>query len=76
MTGKIVAWCIENGKTLESMTVDEYKSFSPVFDDGVYAAINLENCVAARKVVGGPSPEAVAAQIESIKAFISSVEND
>ena len=32
LTGEIVAWCIENGKDLESMTLEEYKSFSDEFD--------------------------------------------
>ena len=31
LTGEIVAWCIEKGKSLEDMTLEEYRGFSEVF---------------------------------------------
>lgn len=64
ITGRIVAACIEQDKTLEELTLDEYKAFCPAFDAGVFDAISLENCVARRVVCGGPAPETVRAQIE------------
>ena len=47
-TGELVALCIKNGTTLEELSIDEYKSICPLFDEGVYDAINLENCVTRR----------------------------
>ncbi len=47
-TGELVALCIREGKTLETLTIDEYKSVCELFDNGVYEAINLENCVRRR----------------------------
>lgn len=47
-TGEIVALCIKKGETLESLPLDEYKNICELFDDGVYEAINLENCVRRR----------------------------
>ena len=47
-TGELVALCIKKGTTLEELPIDEYKSICPLFDEGVYDAINLENCVARR----------------------------
>ena len=47
-TGELVALCIREGKTLETLTIDEYKSVCELFDNGVYDAINLENCVRRR----------------------------
>ena len=47
-TGELVALCIKNGTTLEELPIDEYKSICPLFDEGVYDAINLENCVTRR----------------------------
>ena len=38
-----------------------------MFDDEVYTAINLEKCVADRKVAGGPSSESVDTQIAYAK---------
>ncbi len=47
-TGEIVALCIKKGETLETLSLDEYKNICELFDDGVYEAINLENCVRRR----------------------------
>ena len=67
LTGEIVAWCIENGKDLESMTLEEYKSFSDEFDESLYDDISLAACVAKRTSLGGASPANLAAQIEYLK---------
>ena len=47
-TGELVALCIREGKTLETLTLDEYKQVCDLFDNGVYEAIKLENCVKRR----------------------------
>ncbi len=47
-TGELVALCIKKGETLETLSLDEYKKICELFDDGVYEAIKLENCVARR----------------------------
>lgn len=47
-TGEIVAFCIANGYTLETLPLDEYKKVCDLFDGGVYDAINLETCVKKR----------------------------
>ena len=68
ITGTLVARCIDLGTTLEELDIKEYKRLSDVFDEDVYKAINLETCVMQRNVDGGPAPEAVAKQIEQLKA--------
>lgn len=47
-TGELVALCINTGKTLETLSLEEYQGVCDLFDDGVYEAIKLENCVARR----------------------------
>ena len=47
-TGEIVALCIKKGETLETLPLSEYKQICELFDDGVYEAIKLENCVKRR----------------------------
>lgn len=66
ITGALVAQCIAEGQTLESLPLSEYQKASPLFDDGVYNAISLETCVAGRKVTGAPAPENVRAQAERV----------
>ena len=72
ITGTLVARCIELDTTLEELDIKEYKKLTDVFDEDVYKAINLETCVMQRNVDGGPAPEAVARQIEQLKAELRS----
>ena len=68
--GEMVGYCVEKGKTFETLTTEEYKSFSELFADDVYEAIGLEKCAGDRKVYGGPAPEAVKRQIADMKDFL------
>jgi argininosuccinate lyase len=68
--GKLVRRCIEDGKTLETLDLDIYKSFSPLFDNDVYEAVRLETCVELRNVPGGPSRQSVEAQMKSVRKFL------
>ena len=70
IVGQLVAYCIANDKTLETLTLDEYHSISDAFEQGVYAAIDMNTCVANRTVYGGPCAASVERQIQSIRAFI------
>ena len=71
VVGKTVNYCIANDKTLDTLSMDEYKGFSEVFEDDIYIAISLETCVNVRNVPGGPAPDAVKAQMDSIASFLS-----
>ena len=68
--GTIVAECIRSGKTLDEMTLDEYKAHSEVFDSDLYLEISLETCVAKRISAGGTGYESVKHQIELVGEFI------
>ena len=68
VTGQLVASCIEQGKTLETLSLEEYQAMHPLFEEGVYEAIDLMNCVNGRKVLGGPAREQVEHQLDWIKA--------
>ena len=70
IVGKLVAACIEKGKSLETLTMEEYRALSPVFDEDIYEAIDLINCVNARGVPGGPAALSVLAQIKSVQSFL------
>ncbi len=63
-TGALVAQCIREGCTLETLPLDAYRAQHPAFGEDVYAAISLENCVERRTVLGGPAPANVKAQAE------------
>ena len=69
-TGTLVAYCIDHGKTLETLTLSEYRNVCEVFDEGVYEAISLETCVAGRNTPGGPAPECVRARAKQVKKLL------
>lgn len=63
ITGSLVAVCIEKSLTLEELSLSEYKKLCETFEQDVYEAIDLKNCVMLRNVPGGPAPEQVKKQI-------------
>ena len=63
ITGKIVAYCIEHKKDISELTMEEFNSFSPVFEEDIYNEITLKACVNGRKLTGGPAEESVKASI-------------
>lgn len=70
VVGKLVALCIREGETLDSLPLEQYRSVSQAFEGDVYQALDLKTCVNDRKVYGGPAKDAVIEQIKCIKAFI------
>ncbi len=64
--GKLVSYCENNNKTLESLTLEEYKKTNNLFEKDIYEEISLENCVKKRKVIGGPAPEIVKKHIKDV----------
>lgn len=67
VVGKIVRWCIENGRTLQNMTADEYRTFAPQFGDDIIETVKGRACADARTSFGGGSAENVKAEIKSLK---------
>jgi argininosuccinate lyase len=71
VSGRLVAYCIEHGTDFESLPLDTYREFSPLFDSDVYDAVDLDNCVNRRTVRGGPSAGSVKNQIALVRAYLS-----
>lgn len=66
--GKMVLYCISEGKNLEDLSLEEMKQFSDAFDEDVYEHIDILACIKAKKSEGSTSPESVQAQLAEIKA--------
>lgn len=64
--GKLVNDAIETDKVLETLTLEEYKQASDLFEEDIYEAISLETCVNNRNVVGGPAPSVVKEHIKTV----------
>ena len=70
ISGQLVALCMSKKTVLEDLPIEEYKQFSDLFDEELYDAVNLENCVKRRISEGGTSVESVEKQIEFVKEQI------
>lgn len=67
ITGSLVGYAIDTDNTLESLSIEEYKKYSDLFEKDIYEKIDLINCLKSRNVPGGPAPKAVKKQIQIIK---------
>ena len=47
-TGELVALCLKENETLETLSLEKYKSICDLFEDDIYAAIDLETCAMNR----------------------------
>ncbi len=68
--GQLVASCIAQNLTLETLPIEQYKEACDLFDDDVYDAINLDVCVNKRTVTGAPAPQCVLREIERLENLI------
>ncbi len=69
IVGQIVAVCIERHLVLETLPMEDYKSFSDLFDDDLWQAISLETCTFSRTSAGGPSVASLQAQFDYVQTF-------
>lgn len=76
IVGKAVLYCIQQGKDLERLSLEEYKSFNNIIDQDIYHAISVEECVSKRRVPGGPAIEAVKEAILRAKRQIDDNNED
>ena len=72
--GQLVLYCIEHNTNLDDLSLEEYQAISPVFNESVYDAISVEQCVKARKVPGGPAKEMTEAGIALNDAWLKEQE--
>ncbi|MDR0426157.1 MAG: argininosuccinate lyase [Clostridiales bacterium] len=70
VTGEIVAHCMKDGLTLETLPLGTYKTFHKAFEADIYRAVDVGEAAAKRKSYGAPG--AVREQLDIVKAFIKS----
>ncbi len=70
ISGQIVRYCMETGQVLETLPPESYREFSELFDDDVYAAIDLKACMEKRISEGGTSAASVEKQIALVRKEI------
>ncbi len=69
--GKTVLYCIQEKKYLLDLKLEEFKQFSSLFDDRIYAVLQPEQVVNARNVYGGTAKEQVLAAIGRAESVLA-----
>ncbi|MBT3187685.1 MAG: argininosuccinate lyase [Anaerolineae bacterium] len=67
ISGEVVRAGITKEKSLDALTLAEYKEINAVFDEKVYEVYDARASIAKRAAIGGTAPDAVKAQIERAK---------
>lgn len=73
IVGEIVIYCINKNKAIDELSLNELKSFSPIFEEDIYNSIDLLTCVEERQVIGGPSTKSVKIQLDRLAKFIKEI---
>ncbi|MFQ5444262.1 MAG: argininosuccinate lyase, partial [Nitrospinales bacterium] len=67
ITGKTVAWCLQNSKILEDLTADELRAFSPHLKEDVRDWLSVQASVDRKQVYGGTAKKRVQEQIQRLR---------
>lgn len=70
LVGQLVAYCIQNNTVLEQLPYEEYQKQSPLFEQDLYNAIDLKQCVEKRISQGGTGSSSVQQQIAQVEEFL------
>ncbi|KMO87009.1 argininosuccinate lyase [Megasphaera cerevisiae DSM 20462] len=70
VVGKAVHYCIEQGKVLQQLTLDELQGMSPLFSEDIHHYLNIETCVRQRNTYNGTSPASVQRQCHAGTAAV------
>lgn len=71
IVGRIVLYCLDKKIAIDDMSLDELKAICPVFEEDIYEAISMENCVNKRLTVGAPGKDAMEKVIALHKEYLS-----
>ncbi|MBO6207007.1 MAG: argininosuccinate lyase [Lachnospiraceae bacterium] len=69
--GHLVLTCIEKGKSIEEMSLEELKEISDVFDADIYDAVSLKTCVERRLTTGAPGIAAMKEVIAEYRKYLA-----
>ena len=67
ISGQLVRTCMESGQVLETLPLETYRTYSELFDESLYEAIDLKTCMEKRISEGGTSAASVEKQIAFVR---------
>lgn len=75
VTGQVVTYAIQQGKTLPQLSLDEWQRFSSLFQADLFEFISIEAALKRRNVYGGTGPESLEAQFQQAEKVIKRQED-
>ena len=70
--GRMVLYCIEKKCAIDDLSLEEFKSFSPAFEEDIFHAVSMKVCVDKRNTKGAPGEAAMQEELNENKAFLES----
>ena len=74
--GELVLYCINHGKSIEELSLDQLRDFAPEFDNDVYERIDIRSCIKAKKSEGSTSFESVDKMLKDSKAYLEGLDKE
>jgi len=72
VVGRLVRFCLGEGKRLEDLSLEEFRRFSPLFDQDIHRFLSLEACLDRRGGIGGTARRSVVKALARAKKHLAS----
>jgi argininosuccinate lyase len=73
LVGSIVRRLVADGREFADLTLVDWRTFSELFEEGVFTAISPRRSVAARRTPQSTAPEAVARALADVREWVASL---
>ena len=70
IVGRLVLKCVDEGRALDDLSIEEFRKESDVFDKDIYDAISMKTCVSSRLTKGAPGRERMSEAIAYYKEYL------
>jgi argininosuccinate lyase len=74
--GKAVKLCVEKNCELQNLTLEEWRTLNPVFEQDIFDFLKPASVLAIHDVIGGTAPARVRQSVASAKARIESLREE
>ncbi|WP_302718826.1 argininosuccinate lyase [uncultured Senegalimassilia sp.] len=74
VVGHLVLLCEQRGCNLDDLSLEDFKAASPLFEEDITSALNLESIVKARTTEGGTGNSVVRQQLDQAKTVLANDE--
>ena len=68
--GRMVLYCLDRGCAIDDLTLEEFRQFSPAFDEDIYEAVSVHTCIRRRNTKGAPGPAAMEEELEENRRYL------